>query len=59
MMALQSDEHWKRYLLKGTTQIRNIYLHIVLITAVHLCMHPHVYIILFVNLLIAYFIEFV
>lgn len=54
MMALQSDVQWKCYLLKGTIKIRNIYLYIVFITATHLCTHAHVYIILFVNLTIAY-----
>lgn len=54
MMALQSDELQKCYLLKGTIKIRNIYLYIVLITAIHLCTHTEVYIILFVNLIIVY-----
>lgn len=54
MMALQSDKQWKCYLLKGTIKIRNIYLYIVLLTAIHLCTHPHMYIILFANLITAY-----
>lgn len=49
-MALQSDEEWKCYLLKGTIKIRNIYLHIVSKTAVDLCTQTHMDIILFENL---------
>lgn len=41
-MALQSDEEWKCYLLKGTIKIGNIYLHIVMKTAVDLCTHARV-----------------
>lgn len=53
-MALQSHEEWKRYLLKGTIKIRNIYLCIVLKTAVDLCKHTQVDIILFGSLAIAH-----
>lgn len=41
IMALQSDEEWK-LLLKGTIKIGNIYLYIVLKTALDLCTHAHV-----------------
>lgn len=53
-MALQSHKERKRYLLKDTVKIRNIYLYIVLKTAVDFCTHAHMDIILFGSLAIAH-----
>lgn len=53
-MALQSDKECKRYLLKGNIKIRNIYLYIVLRTAVDFCTYAHMDIILLVYLAIAH-----